>query len=270
MEDGLEIERVYKRLRRLRRFSQVEFLEYPENADEAVFSATVAPGPAAEILDGLKRIPGAGERRPSDDNIESVIRAVLEPGLPPELDITIEMDSGFGYQPGEEVAPETVDLYVRLPKAHMPAPAPPAAAPRHPAANVPRSEAAQKEEARREKVRDRARRRRDAARAEKEAKTGRPVRNGKVGYVTKVFDDKTGLDLWLPTTAEVRAVMREADRVWMRGIASGAALARHLNAQGLKPLEGKTFKRNMMPRVLRALGRYRRSRAMMRLHRTAR
>lgn len=270
MDDGLEVERVYKRLRRLRRFSRVEFLEYPENADEAVFSATVASGPAAEILDRLKKIPGAGDGRPSDDKIEFVIRAVLEPGLPPDLDITIEMDSGFGYQPGEEVAPETVDLYVRLPKLDMPAPAPPAAAPQPREASIPVSEAAQKEEARREKVRDRARRRRDAARAEKEAKTGRSVRVGKVGYVTKLFDEKTGLDLWVPTTAESRAVMREADRVWKKGVTTGGALARHLNARKLKPLQGKTFTRTMMTRVLRALGRYRRSRAVKRLHRTAR
>ena len=270
MDGGPDIEEVHRRLSQMPRFSSVEFVEYPEDGDDAVFSATLAPGPAAEILDGLKKIPGAGEGRPSDDRIESVIRAVLAPGLPPDLDITIEMNSGFGYLPGEELAPETVDLYVRLPKQDMPAPAAPAAAPRPPAARVPLSEAAQKEESRREKVRNRAQRRRDTARAKKEAKTGRPVRVGKVGYVTKVFDTKTGLDLWVPTTAKGRAVMREADRVFKKGVETGGALARHLNALKLKPLQGKTFTRTMMTRVLRALGRYRRSRAVRRLHRTAR
>lgn len=270
MDGGPDIEEVHRRLNGLPRFSSVEFVEYPEDGDEAVFSATLAPGPAEAILAGLQNIRAAATRRPSDDEIEAVIRAVLKPGLPPGLDITIEMNSGFGYLPGEEVAPEAVDLYVRLPKPDMPAPAPPAAAPRPPAASVPLSEAEQKEEARKEKVRDRAQRRRDAARAKKEANTGRPVRVGKVGYVTKVFDTKTGLDLWVPTTAESRAVMREADRVWKKGVETGAALARHLNALKLKPLQGKTFTRTMMTRVLRALGRYRRSRSVRRLHRTAR
>jgi len=270
MDDGLEIERVLKRLRRLRRFSGVELEAYPEGAEEALFSAQLPRPQAVAILERLRRLPGAAARRPADDEIELVFREVLSPGLPADLDITIEMEALFGYAPGEAVAPTAVELRVQLPK---PRPARKDARPpsRRPSTRPsPRSEAEVREAKRRRKVRVRSRKRRAKARAEREAKTGRPVRKGKVGYVTLEFDQATGLDLWVPSTAGARAVLRAADRVWKRGVESGGALARYLNARGLKPLEGETFNRTMMPRVIDALVRYRRSKSIRRHHESAR
>lgn len=270
MVDGLEIERVLRRLRKLRRFSGVALQEYPEGAEEALFSAQLPRPQAAAILERLRRLPGAASRCPADDEIELVFREVLSPGLPADLDITIEMDALFGYAPGEAVAPTAVELRVQLPK---PSPARNDARPpsRRPSTRPsPKSEAEVREAERRRKVRARSRKRRAEARAEREAKTGQKVRVGKIGYVTKRFDEASGLELWVPTTDRGRAVLQAADLVWKRGVETGGALARYLNAQGVKPLEGETFKRTMMPRVIDALVRYRRSRAVLRHHESAR
>lgn len=180
MDDGLEIERVLKRLRRLRRFSGVELEAYPEGAEEALFTAQLPLPQAVAILERLRRLPEAASRRPADDEIERVFREVLAPGLPADLDITIEMDALFGYAPGEDVAPTAVELRVQLPK---PRPARRDARPPSRRASTrpsPRSEAEVREAERKRRVRARSQKRRAKARAEREAKTGRPVRTGKV------------------------------------------------------------------------------------------
>lgn len=266
MEDRPELVKVLARLKKLRWLSGVELDEFDETANDAVFVGKPGLAQQRAILKKLGELPGATTRRPSDDELERVVRSVVDPLLPPDLDITVEMTADYGYFPGEAVAPELVELHVRIPGKIL---APVRARPRRRARVRPAAETDEQREdrVRREDEAERSRRRRAAARANKEEETGAPVRIGKLGYVTKVMDENVGRELWVPNP-EAKDVLREADRVWKKSVTTGGALARHLNLKGLKPLEGTSFRRNMMPRVIRAVERLRQSKALRRLHGT--
>jgi hypothetical protein len=115
---------------------------------------------------------------------------------------------------------------------------------------------------RREAERNRSRRRRNAAR-DKKLRAGDDVRVGRVGYIREVWDEAVQQMVLAPTPG-AEEVMLEVDRVWGVSIESGAALAVHLNATGLKSLNGRPFSRNMMTSLLAHLARFRRSRARTR------
>lgn len=268
MDHRPELVKVLARLRKLRWLSGVDLTDFDEASNQAVFVG--APGPAQRraILRKLRALPEAAARRPTDDELERVIRSVLDPLLPPALDIDVEMTADYGYLPGEGIAPGNVELHVQIPGKIL---APPRARPRRRARARARrgaeTDEQRKDRVRREEEAERSRRRRAAAKEKKEEETGKPVRVGKVGYVSKVMDEDGGRELWV-ANPEAKDVLREVDRVWKKSIKTGGALARHLNLKGLKPLEGTSFQRTMMPRVIRAVERLRQSRVLKRLHGT--
>lgn len=219
-----------------------------ENLEEVLHRATIRlrldPSLEEPFVASMKeKLKGVSGVVPDDIWI-AVSESLIERHVPPALDFFVEFPSFFETDPDAPVLPSLLHLHLDL-----------SGGMRRSVGKKQRVKKATTGDVtlmlRRAEERDRSKTRRAKIRAKKR-ELGTYEKPGKTSYVQRVEEGDPEFPSWEPTPGG-RLVMEAADDVWGKSVGTYPDLVAHLRSLDLKTLDGKTFKTNMMTRLVAQL-----------------